>query len=556
MSKTRQFDLQKLKDLWAGLSSTQRVSLGAVLALSALLLGSVILGVWEPPYRPLYGELAPQTASRIVEELQRQQIPYKLQGDSRVLVPDDRVYEVRLMLAGKNLPSEGGAGFELFDKQDFGVTAFTQQVNYQRALEQELARTISQMEPVRAARVHLVLPKRQLFKEDQKRPSASVILQLSDGKSLNPGQIASVQYLVSAAVEGMSARDIAIVDQRGQVLAKPSDEDGEDGLAATNLQQAQNAELARRMESELTERVQMLLSPLVGADKVRAQVRVELEPVRVVETAEIFDPDKTAVRREQRNEENQANSQQDAAGVVGATATLRGAQGAANQTGAQLSRTSEVIDYEVNKTIRQTQQVSPKIKRVSVAVLIDQSATKNIDAATQASLSSLVGGAVGLDNTRGDALSLVFQPFKPIDAEAEAAAAAASPLKDPIFLSRAIRYGALILIALFVFIFLVRPALKVLKGEKPAEQTQLATVGEKATAAQAGTKLAASEDGAPEIVGRTVAELEQQIGQEQDQALEDLTKKRQRELREQLRLLGQQDPERTAQVLRQWIRMG
>lgn len=549
MSQLRSFQPQQLKTIWGGMSKPQRLSLIGIVALVALLLGSVALGLWEPPYRPLYGDLSPQTASRIVEELQTQQIPYKLQGDSRILVPDDRVYDVRLMLAGKNLPADEGAGFELFDRQDFGVTAFTQQVNYQRALEQELARTIGQMDAVRSARVHLVLPKAQLFKEDQKRPSASVIIQLVDGRKLNAGQIASVQYLVSAAVEGMNARDIAIVDQRGEVLARPTDEGAQDDAVSMGMEQAKTTELARRMESELSERVQGILTPVIGQDKVRAQVRVELEPVRVVETSEIYDPEKTAVRREQRNEETQGGTTTDAAGVVGATAALRGATQDPNAAGSKLSRTNEIIDYEVNKTIRQTQQVAPKIKRISVAVLLDPGAKATLDEATQRSLSSLVGGAVGLDSARGDSLSLVVQPFKPVDEAAAAAAAAPSMLKDPVIVGRAMRYGAMILVALLVLIFLVRPALKVLKQAQPVEgQTPNALV---AQAAQPQPQ-----EGAPEIVGRTVAELEQQIGQEQSQALEDLTKKRQRELREQLRLLGQQDPERTAQVIRQWIRMG
>lgn len=549
MSQLRSFQPQQLKTLWGGMSKPQRLSLIGIVTLVALLLGSVALGLWEPPYRPLYGDLSPQTASRIVEELQTQQIPYKLQGDSRILVPDERVYDVRLMLAGKNLPAQDGAGFELFDRQDFGVTAFTQQVNYQRALEQELARTIGQMDSVRAARVHLVLPKAQLFKEDQKRPSASVIIQLVDGRKLNAGQIASVQYLVSAAVEGMNARDIAIVDQGGEVLARPANEGAQDDAMSMGMEQAKTSELARRMESELTERVQGILTPVIGQDKVRAQVRVELEPVRVVETSEIYDPDKTAVRREQRNEETQGSTTTDAAGVVGATAALRGATQDPDAAGAKLSRTNEIIDYEVNKTIRQTQQVAPKIKRISVAVLLDPGTGATLDEATQRSLSSLVSGAVGLDAARGDALSLVVQPFKPID-QAAASAAEPSMLKDPVVVGRAMRYGAMILVALLVLLFLVRPALKVLKQTQPSEAQRPDAIAKQAP------QLPGAQEGTPELVGRTVAELEQQIGQEQSQALEDLTKKRQRELREQLRMLGQQDPERTAQVIRQWIRMG
>ena len=573
----RSVNATRLKELWQGLSKSQRLSLVGVLVLGLGLLLATSLGVWQRPYKPLYGDLSAEVASRVVEELQRQDIPYKLQGESRVLVPDDRVYDVRLMLASKNLPAQEGAGFELFDRQDFGVTAFTQEVNYQRALEQELARTIGQIDAVRQARVHLVLPKRQLFKEDQKRPSASVVIQLKDGQRLSPGQIASVQYLVSAAVEGMNARDIAIVDQRGEVLARPQPEgEGQEGGGLGGSPQQQAAELSRRMEGELTERVEQLLAPLVGADRVRARVHVELEPVRVIETAELFDPEQAAVRREQRSEETQSRADADAAGVVGATATLRGAQGEAAQGGAGMSRSNEVIDYEINRTVRQTQQIAPRIRRVSVAVLVDERFVEGAEAAVvaaqQEALSKLVSGAVGLDAARGDSLSLVMQPFKAADAAAAAEAAAAGSakagamalLRDPIFMGRAVRYGALLILALMILLMLVRPALKVLRGAqapevaKQAEAKALAEAKAQGATSASGARppLAVIGDDSPQLVGRTIAQLEQELDAEGQLAVEDLVKKRQRELREQLRLLGQQDPERTAQVIRQWIRMG
>ena len=560
----------RLKHNVLGLQPSQRVGL---LAVGLLVFGGliwIVLGASAPVYRPLFSGISEAQSAQVVEALEAQHIPYELGAGGAISVPQEHLYQARIKLAGQGMPEFEGMGFELFDKNEFGMTAFTQKVNYQRAMENELARTIRHIKHIKQARVHLVLPEKSLFKEDQRPPSASVILSLNSGGTLAPEHVRSIRHMVASAVEGLDARDIAIVDAQGKMLAKPRGE-GAGGLGGDPSDQAS---MAAAMEADLEGRITELLAPLVGAGQVRSKVSIELDTRQIVETAESYDPQKTAIRREQRSEEESQKPEASAGGVAGAAAQLRGSGGAQEAgAGAQRSKLNEIIDYEINKNVRQTTSTGVRIKRLSVAVLLDDAKVaaavpatpdQKADGATPGggeaaavaaldlgAIEGLVKSAVGFDPERGDQVRVVKQAFHPNPA------ALSEPLafwKEPMFLSQAVRWGALTVIALLLLCFVARPLIRTLSAQAPQEQREEDRQLDRA-------------------VGRTVAELEAQLHQagtgggvlvgeaQEEQALatmsvaEDPVKLKQGALRAEVIELAHQDMDRASQVVSQWIRV-
>lgn len=554
----------RLKGALSRLTLAQKIGAVVTLALTFGGLLWIAFSATQVEHRTLYGNLSAAQSAQIVEALQQKQIPYKLEGPGTITVPVENIHEARIYLAGQGLPEFEGAGFELFDKNEFGMTAFTQKVNYQRAMESELARTIRQIKSVHQARVHLVIPERALFQEDQRQPTASVIVTLRPGSVLEPAQIRSIRHLVSGAIEGMDPRDIAVVDAAGAMLAKPRSLEAGGG-SGTGLDDSEEVKTAALMERELEERVVELLAPLVGSENVRAKVSVELETRKVTETAELYDPDKTAVRREQRSEESNQRGEASANGVAGATTQL--GNGTANGASTQLNtqRTNEIIDYEVNKRILQTTDVGLRVKRLSVAVLVDDSqplaagaeaanATTPSVTLEPAKIEALVRSAVGFDAQRGDQLEVMTERFRPVEQPDM------TPLpfwQEPLFLAQAIRYGVLAVLALLILMLVVRPVLKTIRDE----------MSEKPAGAEV-IPLLAAESGA---VGKTVAQLEGELEGTGKSTLElvdsneelaillnpaDPLREHQQLMREEILELSSEDLDRTSQVISQWIRVG
>src|SRR5213593_2243419 len=288
----------RLERLWSQLAAfflaqppARRVAIGVVgLVSMAAVLG---LAWWaqRPLYRPLFTNLAERDASAIVEALKAEKVTFQLEDGGRaVLVPAERQYELRLALASRGLPEGGGVGFEIFDKQTLGQTDFLQRLNYQRALQGELGRTIAQLGGVESARVHLALPERSLFVAEDRRPSASVVVKLASGRSLARAQIDGIVHLVAASVEGMAPEAVTVVDEGGRILT-PDRREGEAGGASGGA-----LEIQRTMERQLEERIESMLGATVGRDKAIARVAATLDFARVERTEETYDPDKTALR--------------------------------------------------------------------------------------------------------------------------------------------------------------------------------------------------------------------------------------------------------------------
>src|SRR6059036_51205 len=295
----------RLEQLWIQLVDFVRAQPPArriVLATTSVGSLVVVLGlawwVQRPLYRPLFTNLAERDASAIVEALKAQKVPFELEDGGRaVLVPAERQYELRLTLASRGLPEGGGVGFEIFDKQTLGQTDFLQRLNYQRALQGELGRTIGQLGGVEAARVHLALPERSLFVAEDRRPSASVVVKLVQGRTLSAAQIDGIVHLVAASVEGLQPEAVTVVDEGGRILT--SDRRGAEAAGTSNVP----IEIQQTLERGAEERIESMLGAVVGRDKVVARVAASLDFSRVERTEETYDPDRTAVRTQRRTRE-------------------------------------------------------------------------------------------------------------------------------------------------------------------------------------------------------------------------------------------------------------
>jgi len=367
----------------------------------------------------LYGDLDPQDSGQIIQTLQSKNIPYDIKaGGKQIFVPGDQVLQLRVSLAESGLPGGGSVGYEIFDNnQGIGTTNFVQNINLVRALEGELARTISAMRNVRGARVHLVMPRRELFSREKQEASASVVLQVQGSSRLNNEQVQAIQHLIAAAVPSMDPQKISVLDDRGQLLARGN---GDSTSAAAGTADEMRVGFENRMRQAIIE----LLERTVGLNRVRAEINAEIDYDRVVENAEIFDPDSQVARSTQTVQENENSSENDDQDTVTVQNNLPETEATAAGTGtsaaSQVSRTEETVNFEITKTIRNRVKESGQIKRLSVAVLVDGKYIENDDgdkvwqpraADELAQLETLVKSAVGFNEQRGDSVEIVNMQF-------------------------------------------------------------------------------------------------------------------------------------------------
>lgn len=402
------------------------IGVGRLLAMGLVAAGLIgfffflTMRVTTPPMALLFGNLEMQDSSAIAGRLDALQIPYEIIGNGTgIMVPQDRVERLRMTLASENLPTMGSVGYEIFDRSDaLGTTSFVQNINQLRALEGELARTIRTLDRVAAARVHLVLPQRKLFSRDQRKASASIVL--STRGQLSQNQVLAIQNLVAAAVPDLSVNQISIVDERGALLAATGETDSAAAFA-TNL-----ADRRLAYENRIKQQIEALLASSIGPGKVRAEVSAEIDFDRVTTKSELFDPD-GQVERSTQTVEEKANSRDGEAKSVTVASNLPEAE--ANKangpaSAATNSRTEETVNYEISKTIRTEIHEAGRIKRLSVAVLVDGLYTtdkngKRIYTPRSAEdinrLTALVRSAIGYDEKRGDTVEVVNLPFTTID---------------------------------------------------------------------------------------------------------------------------------------------
>ncbi len=474
---------QSIAALRAGfdrLSNGRKLLLMVGLAAAIALLAGLWMWSQTPDYRVLFSNLSDRDGGTILESLQKMNVPYKIaEGGGSILVPANQVYDVRLRLASQGLPRGGGVGFELMENEKLGTSQFLEQVNYQRALEGELARSIQSLSAVQAARVHLAIPQPSVFVREQQKPSASVVLGLYPGRVLDPGQVNGIVHLVASSVPDLSAQNVTIVDQSGNMLS-PLDR----GMTIGGLDSGQLRYL-HQVEHSYARRIESILSPITGESNVRAQVTADLDFAQTEQTAEIYKPNTTpadATMRSQQSVETIGSGGQPATGVPGAlsnqppgaaSAPLTAASGAAVQgtaggaPGAEVHKES-TINYEVDKTIRHVRQPVGTVKRLSVAVVVNfkRVAGKNGKVSYKPwssqeieQINNLVKEAMGYNPQRGDSLKVVNAFFTPGVAEAEVAPAWKAP--ENIALVKDILKNLLIVgVALFLVFSILRPLLR------------------------------------------------------------------------------------------------
>jgi flagellar M-ring protein FliF len=405
--------LSDVKTLWTERSMAQRILFGGtLLSLTAVFL---LLVYWlnRTDYKVLYARLFPEDASAVVETLKKENVPYRLvDNGATILVPSDKVYDLRLLVAGKGALHGQGIGFEIFDENKIGQTDFVQHINYQRALQGELARTVSELPGVERARVHLVLPNKSLFIEEQSLPSGSVMLKLAAGTELSARQVQSIVNLVATSVEGLTRDRITVSDTAGRLLYEPRGEEGLEGLSSGQL------EYKAGLEKRLQQTIEQMLIPVLGQGKVIAKVSADLDFSRRTIRKELFDPDSAVVRSEQKSDEESRGSMQSEAGVPEAAFGGQPAGGAgSSQTSA---RTSSTTNFEINKEEQSIIAAMGKLDRLSVAVIVDGTYKADPNGASVfvprsdeevRRIRELVQRAVGFDSARGDAIEVTSIAF-------------------------------------------------------------------------------------------------------------------------------------------------
>ncbi|GGK72839.1 flagellar basal-body MS-ring/collar protein FliF [Amphritea balenae] len=463
--------------------------LGLMIGLAATIAIGFAVVLWsqEPDYRVLYNNVSYADANQIVEQLQLNNIPYKFDASGRnVLVPDNHLHKARLRLAAEGFTGDNTVGFELLDKeQGLGTSQFMENARYRRGLEGELARTITSMLAVRKARVHLALPKQSVFIRDQRKPTASVFLELLAGRRLEAVQVQAIANLIASSIPQLASEDVTVVDQKGRLL-NTRDMDTDVVLAAKQL------EYTRKIEETLVNRVNSILQPVVGIGRYRAEVSADIDFTSIEQTDEIYNPDLPALRSEQLLDES-TTGQAKAAGVPGALSnqppgassvpevTAEGLnvqnEGVVErQGGPKNARSQSTRNYELDRSISYTKHQMGRVSRLSVAVVVDDLATTSSDGGEKTRtawqqneldrLTILVKDAVGYSAVRGDSVNVINSPF--------AAPEAIEEIEIPIWKQEWVwNIGKQVAAALFVLLLVfavIRPIMKNLAGAA-AEKT-------------------------------------------------------------------------------------
>ena len=476
-----------LQDALGKLSGRNRLALLIGIPLLIAILAATLLWSRDPGYRVLFSGLSDQDGGAILASLQTQKIPYKMtENGGAILVPPDRVHEIRLGLASQGLPRAGNVGFELMDNSRMGLTQFQEQVNYQRALEGELSRSIQSLGAVRSARVHLAIPKPSIFMREQNKPTASVLVQMHPGRVLDRGQVAGIVHLVSSSVPELATSNVSVVDQNGALLSSSD-------ITASGLDSSQ-IEYQRAMEQQYTRRIADLLTPIVGSQNVRAQVAIDLDFSRHEQTDEIYKPntdaDKAAIRSRQSSESTEPGNNNNG-GVPGslsnsppgvATAPITGnaptnppATTLTNNAANQNVKRADTTNYEVDKSVRYVREPVGRIKRISAAVVVNhrvgtvngKTVITPLTPEEMAQIKALVSEAVGLNPERRDSVSVINIPFNENSTE-KPEELAFWQQTEVIGLAREIGIALIIAIAvLYLILGVIRPAVSQLTAPRP-----------------------------------------------------------------------------------------
>ena len=476
----------------SALDRSQRMRLGAGIALLVVAAVAAMVMGRQPDYKVLFSNLSDKDGGAIVAQLSQMNVPYKhADGGGAILIPAERVHDVRLRLATQGLPRGSVTGFELMETNRFGMTQFQERLNFQRGLEGELTRSIQALSSVQGARVHLALPNQNGFFREQQKPSASVLVSLHPGRILDRAQLAGIVHLVASSVPELAPSAVSVLDDTGKLLSQSPDAAGEEGINAQQLLYVQ------QIEQQYARRIMEILEPVVGRNNVKAQVSAELDFSRTESTSEQFRPNQTpdsGAIRSQQVLESSGTANKTATGVPGAVAnqppapsaapvnganpvpTAGGQQGAGEST----SKRESTTNYEVDKTVKVTRGNNWAIKRLSAAVVVNYQALaeekggaspKPLTPEQIEQMTGLVRETIGFNKERGDSVNLMNTPF--LSSETPAPAVPLWKQPETIELAKTFAWplGA-VLFAALVLLGLVRPALK--GTAKPAEAVPVA----------------------------------------------------------------------------------
>lgn len=545
---------ERIRQVLARLSGQQKIVLMVAIAGVIALLVASSTWLKQADYRILFSNISERDGGSIIAALEQMNVPYRFSDSgSAILVPGSKVHEVRLRLASQGLPKGGAVGFELMENQKFGISQFAEQVNYQRGLEGELARTIQSIAAVQGARVHLAIPKPTVFVREEMKPSASVMLSLYPGRALEASQIAGIQNLVAASVPSLAASSVTLIDQNGAMLSQLKSKLTEAGLDATQIKYVQE------LEANAIKRVEDILMPLLGKGNAHVQIAADVDFSQSEQTAETHRPNTTppdvAIRSQQTSES--ANGSPSAQGIPGAltnqppvpataplttpavpgpggtTAANPPIPGQINAAGIQATisnlgqpvstRKDSTINYEVDKTIRHTKQSIGSIKRLSAAVVINhrkdaKGAMKPLADAELKQINELVKEAMGFNKERGDTVSVANAAFTPV----ERSEAGLPIWKDPellAMLKELFKYAAIAGILAYLILKVIRPLLQAMM-QAPTHTGR--TLG--------GNVNIVDEEASPSPNGVTA--FEQKLGD--------------------VRGMAQQDPKAVANIIKNW----
>lgn len=456
--------LQKFLDRF---TPSQKIFLASVAALTVIGIVLIVNIAGALNYGVLYSNLSTKDSGLILEQLKAQKIPYKIDGGGSIIkVPESQIAELRIQLAATGLPEGGGVGFEIFDKTSLSTTDFVQNINYIRAIEGELARSIAQLKEVISAKVHITMPKRSVFIEDQEAAKASIVLKLRPGARVSGNIVPAILHLTAQSVEGLKPENIAIVDVYGSLLSKPSD--GSEGDVFDDKQMAYQ----KKMENSFSRKIIDLLEPIVGAGKVRANVRLALDFNKIETTEETVDPDQIA-KVSEKSETSSSTGGTIAGGIPGVSSNVAQAgarQGAAASSPSKTKTENSLVNYEVSKRVTHTVRPVGEIQKISAAVVVDDGVQVSVvngelqkvpQKRTPEELSALtriVQAAVGFNVTRGDTVEVVNLAF-------DTSAVTESDFlqgrrESEKLINDLIRYGVYVIGAILLFLMIIRPIIK------------------------------------------------------------------------------------------------
>jgi len=495
----------QLKTLFKNLSPAKRFTL--ITSVGVTIIGFIFLMNWagSPDFQVLYSNLGQEDAGAIVAELKEKRIPYEISANGNsILAPSEQIYDLRLELATNGLPRGSGVGFEIFDNAKLGMTEFVQNVNYQRALQGELSRTIDKINGIESSRIHIVLPSKSLFIEEETPSKASVILKLRSGRWLSKDQIQAIVHLVSSSISGLNPENITIVDNYGKLLSGTKDKSGTGQASSDQLA------LQEKMEKSLESRIQTMLETALGAGKAITRVSCSLNFRREEKTEELYQPDNKAIRSEHLFSERSGGKEAPPSGVPGIlsnTQPKKSVQAQENRelapgeslgvaqtrkveasTGSQsFLKQDRTVNYEINKITSRIVEPFARLKSVSVAVIVDgihksvMGKEKKMElkyfsrtSDEMAKLEKIVKRAINFDDKRGDRVEVVNLPFEPLvtdeDGAGETAGGWLSSLKD---YAPSMKLVSLSIFLLLSFVFVIRPVIRWLTASSTGNEPML-----------------------------------------------------------------------------------